>query len=174
MIGPKDDYNNAFSNSSFAQLTEHGYRVMYFEAGRADVEIAPELARIIRQVGTQKKPVLIELGGHGSRLGSSFGVSQAATSTLTTENARVLQQARASDFVAPGCQIFLKSCKTGSGIFVIDNLANALAKVFPNADVWAPRLSLNNQIWFRADGSLGGPGYDSQGGNIYRIRGRSP
>ena len=81
-----------------------------------------------------------------------------------------MKDAGISDRVKRGAEVILKSCSTGETQSNQENMANFVAALFPQANVYAPIDPDNNMEQVNAKGKLVGPGYDNGAFYTYHVR----
>jgi hypothetical protein len=161
---PKGDHNGAFylSSNIFSEMTDAGYRVLYFEV-ESDTEFAETLLKATG-IGTlnEQKADLLVFGGHGTRTTLSF---ERASSRLEGGHGEIdfsdkafFEESALSSVLNEGGQIVLDSCKNGEGRGSNDNIANFIREVFQHAKergIWSATESYGPlQFHFDSNGQL--------------------
>ncbi len=182
-VFPKEDNNGAFTYDNLTELTK-SYRVMYYEATQDT-----QMAASIRSATAARKASVLVLGGHGAQtimsLGSEvpgwrFGqtISPATAHNepyfLDLNDGDKLRAARVSDGVLDGAEVILKSCLTGRTRSSQANLANFVATIFPQANVYAMTNEGNNLLTFDSSGKVTGPGFSGGEAVTYHVRPADP
>jgi len=164
LIYAKSDESGALKKTQIDELMQ-SHRVAYFEADEDT-----DLAAIYEAAGGPAS--LVVLAGHGTRDHLALGEGDPAEGVSANE-ARYIDLSDGAQLkgleLAPGAQVVLRSCSTGSGAADRKNLANMLAELYPEAHVWAPREPINNMMRFDDAGRFVDPGYSGGRGVTYHI-----
>ncbi|MFC1571252.1 hypothetical protein ACFL31_01705 [Candidatus Margulisiibacteriota bacterium] len=143
IIYPTSDWNGAFTSDAAVidDLIARGFRVMYYE-----VSTDQQMYAALQEATAEQQASLLIIGGHGSQTTTSFGAGDPAREEIDQElfaldpsdETEMIEQELSRTLINGG-HVILVSCSTGQGRKIVDNNANFLSRIFPQAaGVWAP------------------------------------
>ena len=156
IIYPDDDWNGVMSVTQTDMLSE-AYRVIYY-----DVSTDEELVNDIRQatIDSGQQASLLILTGHGTREGMTLGSEPDESSYMALADTNLI--ARLQGCVEDNGHVILQSCSTGEGkdpTDGIDNFAEFVHSIWPNAWTHAPTGDESNMILLDENGEFVSPGF---------------
>jgi len=163
VVYPKASAAAALAHNDIAALTQ-AYRVMYFEAG-GDADFAAAL----REATTAQKADLVMVAGLGTRRSIAFAPVGDAAAALDTSDESKLVAASLRERVAKNAVVVLASGNAGLGRAGADNIANSMARVFPQARVLAPAVATSVRLMLDAEGCVGAAIYGNGSVGGYEI-----
>ena len=170
VIENRHEDDPVFRTVGIHRLTK-AYRVLYYQ-----VDTDTEMLRAMEEATSGQKASLVLLGGHGRPKQLALGASNLSDEMSADEKYYLdsgdLKQLRAFDWagsIASQAQIILLSCLTGAGRAKKENLANTMAKVIPQAWIFAPTVPTNSMLGLDAQGFFVGPAWASGSFSGYAI-----
>lgn len=155
VVFPKADWNGAFHVENLAGLAA-SHRLMFYEAS-----VEGDLVEALHDATTAQQAAVLIVGGHGERTSTTFSSESGEEHYLDFSDEPELISAGLRSAVEEGGHVVMKSCSTGSGKDRARNISNMMARVFPQANVWAPTEPDNGRVVLDAQGRFQSPGFDS-------------